>query len=134
MEPSGPGVSNSSSSYYPKITSEASRSNTQDIELSSSEESLNEESSTSVSGIAKFRPEVVSLLSRLKSPQASELARKRRVACNPPKGKRRCRGSTVAEHKNVNPHQRVKQFPNEPLCVSNKKLFCSACREELSMK
>ena len=115
MEPSGPGASNSSSSYCPEITSESSRCNTHDIELSSSEESLNEESSTSLSGIAKSRPEVVSLLSRLKSPQASELARKRRVACSPPKGKRRCRGSTVAEPKNVNPHQRVKQFPNEPL-------------------
>jgi len=30
--------------------------------------------------------------------------------------------------------KRVKEYPNEPLSVSNKKLFCKACREELSIK
>ena len=76
------------------------------------------------------RPEVVSLLNRLKAPRASDLARKRKVAANPPKGKRGCRGVTVAEPKNITALQRVKAFPDEPLCVSNS----NACREEMSLK
>ena len=43
-------------------------------------------------------------------------------------------GSTTAESKHINACQRVKEFPGQPLCVSNKKLFCNACREELSLK
>ena len=36
----------------------------------------------------------------------------------------------------VNPHTRVKEFPNESLVVSaaNNHLFCNACRETLSVK
>lgn len=30
--------------------------------------------------------------------------------------------------------QRINEFPNENLTVSNNKLFCKACREELSLK
>ena len=76
-----------------------------------------------------------SLLSWLKSPRMSDLARKRKIAMNPPpKGKRTCQGATAAESKNVSVYQRVKAFPAQPLCVSNKKLFCKACREELSLK
>ena len=81
--------------------------------------------------------EVVSLLSRLKSPTPSDLSRKRKTATNPPlRGKRRSRGSTSAEPKSIQPHQRVQQFPSEPLRVKteNKRLFCEACREELSLK
>ena len=80
------------------------------------------------------RPEVVSLLNRLKAPRTSDLARKRKVAVNPPKGKCGCRGVTAAEPKNITGLQRVKAFPDEPLCVSNSKLFCNACREEMSLK
>ena len=56
------------------------------------------------------------------------------MAANPPKGKRGCRGVTDAEPKNITALQRVKAFPDEPLCVSNSKLFCNACREEMSLK
>ena len=34
----------------------------------------------------------------------------------------------------MSPKQRVSEFPNEQLTVSNSKLFCKACREELSLK
>ena len=36
--------------------------------------------------------------------------------------------------KGVSPNQRVKEFPTEPLTVSHGQLFCSACREQLSLK
>ena len=107
----------------------------QDIEgVSSSDESHRDEGSSS--SVSKDnRDKVVSVLrSRLKAPRASDLARKRKVAVNPPKGKRGCRGATAAEPKNITALQRVKEFPDQPLqmCVSNRKLFCNACREEMS--
>ena len=39
-----------------------------------------------------------------------------------------------SDPKSVMPAQRVKEHPGEALCVSNAKLFCCACREELSLK
>lgn len=78
---------------------------------------------------------VLSLLSRLKSPQPSDLARKRKVKCNPPKGTKKGKGSAASSPKNVSPLDRVKAYPSEHFTVSyNKKLFCSACREEISLK
>lgn len=54
---------------------------------------------------------------------------------NPPHGKRRCRaGRSDVEPKNVTPSERVKKYPNESLVVSAGRLFCSACREEVSLK
>ena len=91
-----------------------------------------EEGSSSFSEVAP--DPVLSLLSKLKSPRPSDLARKRRVAANPPKGKRPCRGSTAAEPKSIMAYQRVKQFAGEPFSVSRGKLFCNGCREELSLK
>ena len=38
------------------------------------------------------------------------------------------------EPKSVTPEQRVKEFPEEKLVVSARKLFCTACREELALK
>ena len=75
---------------------------------------------------------MVSLLSRLKSSSTSDLGRKRKIASNPPTGKRQSHGSTANEPKNIHPSQRVKEFPSEPLKVNH--LFCYACREELSLK
>ena len=80
---------------------------------------------------------VGSILDRLKAAAPSELSRKRKVGTNPPpKGKRMCRGhgGTASEPKGVSPSQRVKENPDEALTLSNGKLFCSACREELSLK
>ena len=78
-----------------------------------------------------------SLLSVLRCPKSSDLARKRSVDRNPPNGKKRSRlsrGDGASEPKSFNPHDRVKEFSNQSLTVSNKKLFCLACREELSLK
>ena len=57
------------------------------------------------------------------------------TASNLPSGKHRSRGGSLNEPKNIDPSQRVKEFPGEPLKVNhNKHLFCHACREELSLK
>ena len=42
--------------------------------------------------------------------------------------------TTASTPKSVSPHNRVKAYPEERLTVSNNKLFCTACREELSLK
>ena len=52
----------------------------------------------------------------------------------PPLGKWWCGGRGSADRKSVTPVQRVKEFSNEEVTVSNRKLFCLACREELSLK
>ena len=39
-----------------------------------------------------------------------------------------------SEPKGVKPQDYVKKYPNEFLSVSNGKLFCTACREELRLK
>ena len=70
----------------------------------------------------------------MKAPKASSLSRKRAQARNPPSGKRRCRGTSANEPKGIDPAHRVKEYRNEPFSVANKKLFCRACREELSVK
>ena len=79
---------------------------------------------------------VVSLLSVLRQPTPSQLARKRKIQQNPvpPTGTKRCKGSTVNDPKNVKPTDRVKQYTNDDLQVSSGKSFCSACREEISTK
>ena len=77
----------------------------------------------------------VSLLSKLKSPQASVAARKRKIACNPPTGKRRSLGrSSVTDPKSIKPAERVRAYPAEPFTVSGGHLFCSGCRERLCLK
>lgn len=77
---------------------------------------------------------VTTLLSRLKRPTASDLARKRKVQTNPPIGKKTSKGSTAYDPKSVSPAERVKAYPKERLCVSNNKLFCTACHEQISLK
>ena len=75
------------------------------------------------------------MLDVLRAPQASELTRKRKIDCNPPTGKKTSRGQGSSEPKSVTPKQRVNEFPDECLTVSRGgKLFCSACREELSLR
>ena len=75
-----------------------------------------------------------SLMSRLRRPTSSELSRKRVIDCVPPKEKKCCKGSNSSDPKSVMPQQRVKRYANECLTVSNGKLFCLACREQLSLK
>ena len=75
---------------------------------------------------------------RAKGSTHTELTRKRKIDWNPPpKGKRRARGEGSSEPKIVSPRQRLNEFPNECLAVYGKegsKLFCNACREELSLR
>ena len=78
---------------------------------------------------------VPSLLSVLHVPKLSDLTRKRKVQCNPEKCKKvSSSSSTSSEPKGVTPQDQVKKFPNEQLSVSAGRLFCKACREELSLK
>ena len=78
---------------------------------------------------------VTSLLSKLRAPLLSDLARKRKVRSNPPTGVKRGKGAAVvANPKGVGPADRVRTYPAEPFSVSNKRLFCMACREELATK
>ena len=77
----------------------------------------------------------VTLLDILKAPTASDLSRKRSVARNPQCGKKRSRArSNSFNPKTIKPLQRVKEYKDEPFTVSNCKLFCKACREEISVK
>ena len=78
--------------------------------------------------------EPVSILDSLRSPTPSDLARMRRIPCNPPKGPKKVKGAVASEPQSVSPHDRVKQFPNDYLSVLCNKLFCTACRENLSLK
>ena len=71
------------------------------------------------------------LLSVLRCPKASDLARRRAIDRNPPKGKKCSRGEGASDPKSVDPRKRVSEFPSESLTVSNGKLFCLAYREEL---
>ena len=91
---------------------------------------MTESSSSSTSELNK---ESVSLLDRLRSPTPSDLARKRRIPCNPPKGTKKGKGTVASEPQNVSPHDRVKQFPDDHLSVVCGKLFCTACRENPSL-
>ena len=59
----------------------------------------------------------------LRRPTASEISRKRKICCNPPKGKKRSTGPGRSHPNSVTPHQRLKKFPNETFTVSNGKLF-----------
>ena len=76
-----------------------------------------------------------SLLNILRAPKQSDLTRKRKLQCNPGKHKKiRSSSSTSFEPKSVKPQDRLRKYPNEYLNVSHGKLFCIACREELSLK
>ena len=78
-----------------------------------------------------------SLLSVLRCPKPSELSRKRKTQKNPPPPLGKCRatrGHGTFDPKSVSPVQRVQEYPGESLSVSNKKVFCNACREEVGLK
>ena len=80
----------------------------------------------------------ISILDRLKCPQLSELNRKRKRKVNPPRGV--CKSTTVqhssssSKPKSIKLADRVREYGNQPFKVSNSKLFCEACREELNLK
>ena len=81
-------------------------------------------------------PAVTSLLDRLKAPQPSQLARKRKLTVNPrpPVGVKKGKGRVSSAPTSVSPADRVRGYPDENLAVSNKALYCLGCREEVSVK
>ena len=90
--------------------------------------------STSTISSETWRSSAQSLLDVLKAPTRSSLSRKRTIARNPPHGKRKSRGSFTNDPKSIKPAQSVKEYQEEPFTVSNCKLFCMGCREEICVK
>ena len=71
-----------------------------------------------------------SILSVIRAPKSSDLARTRKIASNPPTGKKKSKALVASEPSNVDVRDHLKQFPNEPFAVGKSdKLFCKACRE-----
>lgn len=91
---------------------------------------------TESSSGTQSRSSSIPLLDRLHSPGPSELSRKRKIQQNiPPVGKWRGKGGrSSAGPKSITPSQRVCEFKGDMLVVSGGRLFCNACREELSTK
>ena len=92
------------------------------------------ESDADISDLSSRESSGPSLLDRLKQPTASDLARKRRIPCNPPTGLKKGKGTVAAEPVKVEAFSRLKEFPDQCLSVVLGKLFCSACRENASLK
>ena len=78
------------------------------------------------------------ILNRLKPPQKSDLSQKRKMERPKTTGADKKRKSGVSN--STNPKtvssavRHVKEFTGEYLDIRNEKLFCVACREELSVK
>jgi len=77
-----------------------------------------------------FSYELLSLLDILKAPTTSDLSRKQSIARNPLARNPLC---GKKESQNIKPIQHVKEYKDEPFTVSTCKLFCKACREEISV-
>ena len=77
-----------------------------------------------------------SLLSVLRAPTMAEIMRERKVRVNAPlhTGMRKKKHECSTDPKGMSALQRAKEFPSEKIVVSAGKLFCSVCREELSLK
>ena len=85
--------------------------------------------------------EVVSVLSRLRPPVASDLSQKRKLVTNPGKGNRRSKSSSPnstaakSEPKSISAKDRAKEFKDEPFTAQAKGgFFCTTCRELVSLK
>ena len=50
------------------------------------------------------------------------------------RGKRKSHSSSSSDPKSIQLAQRVKEHPKEPFKVSNNRLFCYGCWEELNIK
>ena len=76
-----------------------------------------------------------SLLSRLRAPTAADITRKRKIRANPPHTTvRKKKPACQTDPKSVSAAERAREYSSEMITVSSGKLFCSACREELSLK
>lgn len=101
----------------------------------STELSSSSESQSDIEVIEDTKESGTSLLDRLKSPSPGSISRPRKILTNkPPKGKCRCRGSLSSDPKKISPTQRIREYETEPFCVQQGHLFCTGCREQLSLK
>ena len=88
--------------------------------------------------VGESQSSTCSILDKLKAPTKTDLARKRKI--EKPKTptaqtkKHKSCVTNLTDPKTVSPIQRIKDFPNEYLAVRNGKLFCTDCREELTVK
>ncbi len=73
-------------------------------------------------------------MDKLKWATPSVLGRKRSINCNPPTGRKRSSGTRRNDPKSVTPLNRVREFKGEQFAVTANRLFCTACRETLSLK
>ena len=92
-------------------------------------------------GKGREEKEVASLLDRLRSPTPTDIARSRKIRRSGvislpalPAESERTEEPLRPSQKGVTPRQQVKEFPTEPFTVCYGQLFCSACREQLSLK
>ena len=77
---------------------------------------------------------VTTLLQYLKSPTPPNCQGKEQfTVTHLLKGKKRSQGQSANDPKSVTPQQWVKEHNGECLCMSNKRLFCKAYREEPSL-
>ena len=74
--------------------------------------------------------QVVKFCQSFRAPKRTELTQKRAIRHTPYKKKPSC----TTDPKSVTPMLRVREFSKEELTQSAGKLFCNACREELSLK
>ena len=96
------------------------------VDLSGSTATQDQEATSSV--------HVPSLLSQLRAPRRSDLTCPRKIQQNATKRTQKSKPSCSTDPASISPAERVREFPNEALTVSAGKLFCSACREEVSLK
>ena len=126
-----------------EISSEDSESeydNTSDCEVTEerTDQEIEQDGTDSEQGPSSSSS-IPSLLSVLCAPRLSDLTRKRKTQTNPgtrpgkPRKKTRPTSSAASEPKGIKPQDQLKKFPKEQLSVSAGKLFCKACREELSL-
>ena len=115
---------------------EATEDREEDTDETGNYPSTSEISSSESCRGSEIESGVATLLSRLKRPTPSDLARKRKQQTNcPPVGRKISKGLAGNDPKSVSGAERVKAFPSEPFSVSSSnKLFCKACREQLSLK
>ena len=96
------------------------------VDLSGSTATQDQEATSSV--------HVPSLLSQLRAPRRSDLTCPRKIQQNATKRTQKSKPSCSTDPASISPAERVREFPNEALTVSAGKLFCSVCREEVSLK
>ena len=90
--------------------------------------------SSSSESLQSGNEDLATFCSKFRAPKCSELTRKRAVRRSALLTAKKSKPSCSTDPKSVTPIQRVREFPKEELSQSAGKLFCNACREEVSLK